>query len=356
MSSTAQQVPGVDAAPIDPRARAVAVPVVGGWVSRRGVGVAGATLVSALALAIVALGMGDLPLSPGEVVQALFATDGGFTSTVVRDWRLPRVLGALVFGSALALSGAVFQSLTRNPLGSPDVIGFATGAYTGALIALTAIGGGAVTASAGALVGGLGTALLVYLLAYSGGMHGFRLIIVGIAVTAMLHAVNLFLLLRAQEEVAMAASIWGAGSLSLLSWTSLVPALIGLLLCSPGLVLVPPLRQLELGDDAASAHGVNVEGARLGLVLFAVALVAIVTAATGPIAFIALAAPQVARRLAGGAGIPLATSALTGAVLLLGADLIAQHALPVDLPVGIVTVVLGGSYLLTLLIQEARGR
>ena len=90
------------------------------------------------------------------------------------------------------------------------------------------------TASAGALVGGLGTALLVYLLAYSGGMHGFRLIIVGIAVTAMLHAVNLFLLLRAQEEVAMAASIWGAGSLSLLSWTSLVPALIGLLLCPPG--------------------------------------------------------------------------------------------------------------------------
>jgi iron complex transport system permease protein len=172
----------------------------------------------------------------------------------------------------------------------------------------------------------------------------------------MLQAVNLFLLLRAQEEVAMAASIWGAGSLSLLSWGTLLPAVVALAVCLPGLLLVPQLRQLELGDDAAAAHGVGVERARLGLVLFAVALVAIVTAATGPIAFVALAAPQVARRLAGSAGIPLAGSAFVGALLLLSADLIAQHTLPVDVPVGIVTVVLGGIYLLTLLIQEARRR
>ena len=116
------------------------------------------------------------------------------------------------------------------------------------------------------------------------------------------------------------------------------------------------MRQLELGDDAAAAHGVDVERSRLGLVLFAVALVAIVTAATGPIAFMALAAPQVARRLAASAGIPIAGSAFIGALLLLSADLIAQHTLPVDVPVGIVTVVLGGIYLLTLLIQEARRR
>ncbi len=198
---------------------------------------------------------------------------------------------------------------------------------------------------------------MVYLLAYRRGMQGFRLIIVGIAVTAMLHAVNLFLLLRAQEDVAMAAAIWGAGSLSLLSWPALVPRR-----DRPAAVLPRPAAgaaacgSSNSGDDAAAAHGVDVERVRLGLVLFAVALVAIVTAATGPIAFIALAAPQVARRLAGGAGIPLATSALTGAVLLLGADLIAQHALPVDVPVGIVTVVLGGIYLLTLLVHEARSR
>ncbi len=340
----------------NPRVGSVPVPVLGGWAPARGLWVASIVTAAALVLAVVALGLGDLALSPGEVVRALFATDGSFTSTVVRDWRLPRVLGALVFGSALAVSGAIFQSLTRNPLGSPDVIGFATGAYTGALVALTVVGAGAVSASAGALVGGLLTAVVVYLLAYRRGMQGFRLIIVGIAVTAMLHAANLFLLLRAQQDVAMAAAIWGAGSIALLGWPTLIPAIVGLLLCTPGLLLVPGLRQLELGDDAAAAHGVAVERVRIGLVLFAVALVAIVTASTGPIAFVALAAPQVARRLAGSAGIPLISSAAVGALLMLGADLIAQHVLPVDVPVGIVTVVLGGVYLLTLLVHEARSR
>ena len=345
-----------DTRPANPRAGSVPLPLLGGWVPVRGLLVASIVVVAALVLAVVALGLGDLPLSPAEVVEALFATDGSFTSTVVRDWRLPRVLGALIFGAALAVSGAVFQSLTRNPLGSPDVIGFATGAYTGALIALTVVGAGAISASAGALAGGLLTAVVVYLLAYRRGMQGFRLIIVGIAVTAMLHAANLFLLLRAQEDVAMAAAIWGAGSISLLGWPTLVPAMVGLLLCSPGLLLIPGLRQLELGDDSAAAHGVSVERVRIGLVLFAVALVAIVTASTGPIAFVALAAPQVARRLAGSAGIPLISSAAVGALVLLSADLIAQHTLPVDLPVGIVTVVLGGAYLLTLLVREARSR
>ena len=353
MSVVTQGLPGVM---VHPRRGSIPVPLIGGWVPARGVVTATGVGVAAVLLGVVALGLGDLPLTPAEVVQALFATDGSFSSTVVRDWRLPRVVGALVFGAALAVSGAIFQSLTRNPLGSPDVIGFATGAYTGALIALTVVGAGVVSASTGALAGGLLTAVIVYVLAYRRGMQGFRLIIVGIAVTAMLHAVNIFLLLRAQEEVAMAAAIWGAGSIALLGWPTLAVASVGLALCLPGLLLVPGLRQLELGDDAAAAHGVSVERTRIGLVLFAVALVAIVTASTGPIAFVALAAPQVARRLAGSAGIPLVSSAAVGAFLLLGADLIAQHLLPVDVPVGIVTVVLGGVYLLTLLVQEAKSR
>ena len=114
-----------DRTSLDPRSESLPVPLIGGWVPRRGVVVAVASVLLTLALAVVALGLGDLPLSPAEVVHALFATDGGFTTTVVRDWRLPRVLGAVVFGGALAISGAIFQSLTRNPLGSPDVIGFA---------------------------------------------------------------------------------------------------------------------------------------------------------------------------------------------------------------------------------------
>lgn len=332
----------------------VRVPVVGMWVPYRSLVVPALLGVLAAALAVVALGLGDYPLTPARVVAALLSTDGGFETTIVRDWRLPRVLAALVFGAALALSGAIFQSLTRNPLGSPDIIGFTTGSYTGVLVAVTLLGGGTVMRSVAALAGGLLTALVVYLLAYRGGVQGFRLIIVGVAVTAILHSVNLFLQLRAQEEVAMAAAIWGAGSISLITWEGLLPAVVALALVAPGLLLVPQLRQLELGDDAAASHGVAVEPARLALMALGVALVAFVTMVSGPIAFVALAAPQVARRVCGGAGIPMVAAAAMGSVILLTADVVAQHVIAADLPVGVVTVVVGGLYLLFLLMREAR--
>lgn len=338
-----------------PQPAIVRMPLTGVPIRRRSILVTGVLALAAAALAVVALGLGDYPLSPGQVLAAL-GGDGGFASTIVREWRLPRVLAALVFGGALAVSGAVFQSLTANPLGSPDVIGFSTGAYTGALVALTVLPAAYLSTAAGALLGGLATAVVVYALAYRGGVQGFRLIVIGIAVTAMLHAVNLFLLLRAEAKVSMAASIWGAGSISLIGWPELLPACVALALTVPGFALIPALRQLELGDDAARAHGLRVEPARLGLVLFAVALVAIVTASTGPIAFVALAAPQIAHRLVGGAGIPIVGSVFVGALVLLGADVIAQHGVGTDVPVGMVTVVLGGCYLLALLIREARRR
>ncbi|HEY0187371.1 MAG TPA: iron chelate uptake ABC transporter family permease subunit [Cellulomonas sp.] len=310
----------------------------------------------AVLLSLVALGLGDYPLSVPEVVRALVG-DQGFASTIVREWRLPRVLVALVFGAALGVSGALFQSLTRNPLGSPDVIGFSTGAYTGVLVVTTVLGAGTLGVSAGALVAGLLTALLVYLLAYRDGVQGFRLIVVGLGVTGMLHGVNVWLLLRADTEVAMAASIWGAGSISLTGWSQAVPAFVILAVLTPLVCAVGgPLRQLELGDDAAGAHGLRVEASRLAVLVLGIALIATVTATAGPIAFVALASPQIARRLAGSAGLPLVASALTGAVLLLGADMVAQHVLPSALPVGVVTVVLGGVYLLTLIVREARRR
>lgn len=315
-----------------------------------------ALTVVALLLAVVALGLGDYPLSVPEVVRAL-VSDQGFASTIVVQWRLPRVLVALVFGAALGVSGALFQSLTRNPLGSPDVIGFSTGSYTGVLLVTTVFGTGTLGVSAGALLAGLATALVVYLLAYRDGVQGFRLIVVGIGVTGMLHGVNVWLLLRAKTEVAMAASIWGAGSISLTGWSQALPAFAALAVLTPLVWAVRgPLRQLELGDDAAGAHGLRVETTRLAVVGLGVGLIATVTASAGPIAFVALSAPQIARRLTRSAGLPLLASALTGGVLLLGADLVAQHVLATAVPVGVVTVVLGGMYLLTLIVREARRR
>jgi iron complex transport system permease protein len=303
---------------------------------------------------VVALGTGEFPLSPPEVARALVVDDGSFAHDLVANWRLPRALAGIVFGAALAASGAVFQTLTRNPLGSPDVIGFGTGAYTGALLATVAFGGAAFGVEAGALVGGLATAGVVYLLAWRRGVQGFRLIIVGIGVTGVLGAVNTYLLLRGKLESALAGAIWGAGSLDLVGWPDLVVVLVVTAVLGAALVvLAPGMRQLELGDDAARAHGLRVEPVRLALVVVGVALTAIVTAVSGPIAFIALAAPQVAARITRGPGIPLVPSALLGAVLLLGADQLAQHTLP-DVPVGVVTVCVGGVYLLWLLVREAR--
>ncbi|QJU55885.1 iron chelate uptake ABC transporter family permease subunit [Herbiconiux sp. SALV-R1] len=309
------------------------------------------------ALAVVALGLGDLPLSPAEVLAALFGDDAGIAHTVVLEWRLPRVLGGVVFGAALGVAGAVFQSLTRNPLASPDIIGFSAGSYAGAVLVITLVGGGFLGVAAGALVGGLLSAVAVYLLAYQRGMHGFRLIVVGIGISAMLTAFSTFLILRAKLEVALLAATWGAGSLAPVGWAQAVPATIAVVLLLGALgALSRPLRQLELGDDAARALGIRVERARLALVFCGVALTAVVTAASGPIDFVSLAAPQIARRLTRTAGVGLAGAAATGALLLVASDIVAAHLLPKDLPVGLVTVVVGGLYLVWLLVHEARKR
>lgn len=323
----------------------------------RSVAVCAVLAAATIAIGLISLASGDYALSVPEVISAIVTGDDGFARTVVVDWRMPRVLAAIVFGAALGLSGAIFQSLTRNPLASPDVIGFSTGSYTGALIVIAVVGGSSLQVAGGALLGGLGTAALVYLLAYRRGVQGFRLIVVGIAASAMLSSANTWILLTTDLQSAMTGAVWGAGSLNTTSWQQalLGAAVIGALMCAL-LPLARPLRQLQLGDDAARALGVRAEPTRLGLVLVGVGLIAAVTAVAGPIAFVALCAPQIGVRLARSTGIALAPAALTGALLLCAADYAAQHLLPTPLPVGVVTVVLGGGYLIWLLVRETRRR
>jgi iron complex transport system permease protein len=313
-------------------------------------------LAVALAIALVTLASGEYQVPLPDVVRALLGQAEGRIHMVVVEWRLPRTALALILGAALGISGAIFQSLTRNPLGSPDIIGFDAGAYTGALIVIILLQGGYYMIAGGALVGGLATALLVYFLAYSRGVQGFRLIIVGIGVSAMLSSLNTWMLLRAKLEVAMAAAIWGAGSLNGLGLDRLGPAALVLVILIPlALAMARPMAQLELGDDAARALGVRAEPVRLGLLVLGVALTATVTATAGPIGFVALAAPQLARRVAGSAGVAMLPAAAMGALLLAAADYLAQRAFaPTQLPVGIVTVSLGGVYFVWLLLREAR--
>lgn len=313
-------------------------------------------LLVSLAVGVVALTTGDYPLSVGQVLGALTGGAEGPVRMIVVEWRLPRALLALVLGAALGASGAVFQSITRNPLGSPDVIGFNTGAYTGALVVLMVLGGGYGGVAIGALIGGIGAAVLVYVLAYRRGVQGFRFVVVGIAVSAMLSAVNGWLVITADLETAMAATLWGAGSLNGTTWEQAAPATVLVVVLLLALVpLVPRMHLLEMGDDAATALGVHRERVRLGLVGVGVALIAVVTAAAGPISFVALAAPQLARRLTRGAGVQVLPAAAMGALLLSASDLVAQRLIPSSqLPVGAVTVVLGGAYLVWLLVREAR--
>jgi iron complex transport system permease protein len=324
-------------------------------IDMRSIVVCVALVLAVIVLALLALATGSYQISVGQVVSALMGGETGLVHDIVVEWRLPRVAATVVFGAALGVSGAMFQSLTRNPLASPDVIGFSTGSYTGALIMIILIDGSYLQVAGGALLGGIATAMLVYILAWQGGVQGFRLIIVGIAVSAMLASLNTWMMLKAELEVAMSAAAWGAGSLNGVSWdqVGIGGALIAALLVLAGM-LSGPMRQMELGDEVAASHGVQIAVVRLGLIVVGVALTATVTAASGPIAFVSLAAPQIARRLTRTAGITLAPAAGVGALLLGAADFIAQHVTPIPLPVGVITVMIGGGYLGWLLFIEAR--
>ncbi|AZI88529.1 iron-enterobactin ABC transporter permease [Kosakonia sp. CCTCC M2018092] len=313
-------------------------------------------VVAALLLAAWGLRSGTVMLTFTQVFDALSGTAPRAMQLVVMEWRLPRVLMAMVVGAALGVSGAIFQSLMRNPLGSPDVMGFNTGAWSGVLVAMVLFGQHLTAIALAAMAGGILTSLVVWLLAWRNGIETFRLIIVGIGVRAMLVAFNTWLLLKASLETALSAGLWNAGSLNGLTWAKTlpsVPIMLAMFVCAA--LLARRMRLLEMGDDSACALGVNVERSRLLLMLVAVALTAAATALAGPISFIALVAPHIARRLSGTARWGLTQSALCGALLLLLADMIAQRGFtPYQLPVGVVTVSLGGIYLIALLIQESR--
>jgi len=313
----------------------------------------------ALFAALHAITLGRIAIPFGEVLSTLAGQgDGGMRQQIVLNLRLPRVLVALFAGAALGVSGAVFQSVSRNALGSPDVIGFTTGAATGALAQIVLFGGGPLAVSLSAVLGGLLTAGLVYLLSFrNGATGGYRLVLMGIGAGATLNALNGLMLVRGDLDNAVAANLWLAGSLNARSWEHVFPVMGGCLLLIPAVGLaVARLGLIEMGDDIARQLGVRVERTRFAMVACAVLLAGLATGAAGPIAFVALAAPQLAVRLTGARGVPVASAAAMGALLLVLADLLTQlAAFDLVLPVGRVTGLVGGLYLLWLLTRPRRG-
>lgn len=318
--------------------------------------VTGIFLIAILAIALFSLMVGTLKLSAAEVFSALFGELTGFKRTVVIEWRLPRIVAAIVFGAGLAVSGAIFQSITRNPLGSPDILGFTSGSYTGALVVMLVIKSMSFTMIAtGALIGGFITAAMIYLFAFRNGIQSFRLIIVGIAISTILSSFNSMLLLQSQAEVALTAGAWGVGSLNEVAWDYVLPAiLLVMVFLFLAFIMDRPLREMELGKDVAKSHGVHVERTQFILIVIAVALAASATAIMGPVTFVALAAPQIALRFTKSAE-SLVPTAVVGAFVLLSADVLAQRMIPgMILPVGVLTLSIGGLYLVWLLFYQAR--
>lgn len=314
-------------------------------------GVVAATLV----VGVFALGTGELPVAPVDVVRTLLGNGSRLTDFAVLDLRLPRLLTGVLVGAALGLSGAVFQSLSRNPLGSPDIIGFNYGATAGGLLVITVFAGTSAGVSIGAVVGGLVTAVVVYLLAWRRGVRGYRLVLVGIGVSAILQSINFYLLLTAELADAARATVWLVGSLHNRGWEHVVPVASAFVVIAPMIMLAGRhLRALEMGDEPARALGVPVERTRLYLLITGTAACAVATAAAGPIAFVALTAPQLARRLAGVPGPALLPATCMGSLIVVCADYAAQHFTATALPVGVATGAVGGVYLAWLLWRQRR--
>ncbi|GAB3479506.1 FecCD family ABC transporter permease [Nocardiopsis coralliicola] len=319
------------------------------------------TAVMAALTALIAAGFatalmaGNTFYPPGDVLGVILGQDVPGASFTVGRLRLPRAVLAVVAGLCFGIAGITFQTLLRNPLASPDIIGISAGAGTAATFAIVVLSLSGPAVSLVAIAGGLTVAIAMYLLSYKGGAAGTRLILVGIAIAAMLDSVTNHILNGAGQWGLQEAMRWLNGSLNGASWEQVLPAAAALVLIAPFLLARSrDLDQFGMGDDAAAALGVRVERTRLAAILGAVGLIAFATSAAGPISFVAFLSGPIAARLVGRGSSLLIPAALVGAVLVLAGDLAGQFLLGARYPVGIVTGVLGAPYLVYLIVRSTR--
>jgi iron complex transport system permease protein len=313
-------------------------------------------LAGALVIAFAgSLAFGDPVYPAADVWRVLTGEFVPGASFIVGELRLPRAVLAVTAGASFGLAGVTFQTMLRNPLASPDIIGITNGANAAALFAIVVLGASGLVVSLGAVAAGVATAALIYALAASGAAVGARLILVGIGIAAVLNSVTAYLLVYANEFDLQRAMRWLNGSLNLASWDGVVLVAVPFVVLTPILLMLSRrLTLLRLGEDLAAGLGVPIEATRRLLVLVAVALAAFATAATGPILFVAFMAGPIATRLVGHRGSLMVPSALVGALLVLAADLIGQYAFDTRYPVGVVTGALGAPFLIYLLIRTQR--
>jgi iron complex transport system permease protein len=329
--------------------------------------------VAAVVVALVSLSVGTTKLPVAEVVRALLGGGDSGTQLIVLELRLPRVATGLLVGIAFAVSGALLQTLSRNPLASPDIIGVNSGASAAAVtvIVLAGTGGGNISGAAervglplAAVLGGLLATLIVGLLSTQRGVvDAGRVVLIGVGVAAAANSIVAWLLVVGDVTDAGRAAAWLAGSLNARTWADALPVAIAVAILLPAAMMFGrELEALVLGDDVASSLGVRVSRVRIALLIIAAVLAAMATAGAGPIAFVALVAPQVAQRLTKSDRPPILATAMLGALFVIAADLIARNGLqilrvgPYELPVGVVTAAAGAPYLLHLIGRQQKGR
>ncbi|MGW1188261.1 FecCD family ABC transporter permease [Streptomyces sp. NPDC002559] len=312
-------------------------------------------LVLLVAGAVATLSLGRLGIPLADLAGAVTGGAEGKDAFVLERLRGPRLTVAVGTGAALGLSGALFQSVTRNPLGSPDVIGLASGAGAGAAIAALLFPD-TVPVALGALLGAVLAMALVHVSTGTGFRNPARLVIAGIGVAAIGTAITQYVVYAMERDRAAVLTAYVNGSLSARSWEDATTIWLVLLVVAPLTALLSRRLDIgEMGDDIADALGSEPRRTKTAAVVLAIVLSAAAVSVAGPIAFIALTASQVAKRITRVSGPHLALSALTGALLLVLADLCAQQVTLFDnLPVGIYTMAIGGGYLGYLLVREWR--
>ncbi|TDN93085.1 iron ABC transporter permease [Microbacterium sp. BK668] len=326
-------------------------------VRRRRAVVAAAAGALLVVLVAVSLSVGDYALTPSDLWRTVWGSGSRVEEYVVFDLRAPRVAMAVLVGASLGVAGALLQSLLSNALASPDLLGISGGAGAAAVFGILVLGVGGPWVALLAFAGGLVVAGFLLLAGHRRADGDYRLIIAGVGVSFLCLAVTNYLLVRAQVELAQSALVWLTGSLASTPWWNALVVLAVGVVAVPGVIACArwlPLTQL--GAGTAVSLGVRPAVVRVTAVVVAVLLTATSTAFVGPISFIALCAPAIARPLLGHGALGIGTSAAVGAVLLVSADLVAQYALPgVSLPVGVVTGALGSIFLLWLL-ATSKGR
>lgn len=314
-----------------------------------------ALLLLTLSLCFSMLLLGNTKYSLDIVIRVLFGEQIKGATFAIGTIRLPRMLAGLFVGLAFGMAGSTFQTMLRNPLASPDIIGVTSGSSVAAVFCILVLKVSGSIVSIAAVVSGLFVAGLIYVLSRGGSFSGGRLILIGIGIQAMLNAVVSYLLLRASQYDVPGALRWLSGSLNGMQMPEIPGLFLVVVVFGTIIILLGKhLKILELGEQSAITLGLRTDLTRVLLVLSAVFLIAFATAVTGPVAFVAFLAGPIATKLVGTGASNELPAGLVGASLVLGADIIGQFAFDIKFPVGVITGILGAPYLLFLLIRMNR--